>query len=109
MQPNCAARSFAQIAKGARDLGYIGYSAWATRYLGDANAAPGPYAVDDDRDNRVSAAELGAALLGAFDRFDANHDGTLTRAELITVRATVFGDDGQRRGKGKGKPAPTPR
>ncbi len=99
-----AARSFAAVANGASDIGFIGYSTWCQRWLGDPNAAPGPYEVDADHDQRITRAELTAAVLGAFDRFDVNHDGTLTRAELVTVRATAFGDDG-RGGKGKkGKP-----
>lgn len=101
-----AQRSFDVIAKGAKDFGYIGYSQWALRWLGDANALPNPFEVDADHDNRITAAEITASLLTAFDRFDANKDGTLTRAELITVRATVFGDEGQRGRKGK---APPPR
>lgn len=94
-----AQRTFAAVANGARDIGYIGYASWCARWLGDPNTAPGPYEVDNDRDNRITPAELTAALLGAFDRFDVNRDGTLTRAELVTVRATVFGDDGRRKGK----------
>jgi hypothetical protein len=101
-----AVRSFNAIANGAKDFGYIGYSQWALRWLGDANALPNPFDVDADHDNRITAAEINAALLAAFNRFDTNKDGTLTRAELITVRATVFGDEGQRGKKGK---APPPR
>ena len=71
--------------------------------MGDANALPNPFEVDNDRDNRITAAELAAALTFAFDRFDKDKDGRLTRAELVTVRATMFGTDDPRRGK-KGKP-----
>lgn len=88
-----AARSFASVANGAKDIGYIGYADWALKYLGDANALPSPFEVDGDRDNRITAAELTAALTSAFDRFDKNRDGCLTRAELVTVRATTFGTD----------------
>lgn len=98
-----AARSFASVANGAKDIGYIGYADWALKYLGDANALPSPFEVDGDRDNRITAAELAAALTFAFDRFDKDRDGRLTRAELVTVRATMFGTDDPRRGK-KGKP-----
>ena len=100
------AKSFNAVANGAKDFGYIGYSSWALRWLGDANAIPNPFEVDSDHDNRITAAEIAATLLAAFSRFDTNKDGTLTRAELITVRATVFGDEGQRGKKGK---APPPR
>ncbi|MES2753585.1 MAG: EF-hand domain-containing protein [Pseudomonadota bacterium] len=94
-----AARSFAAVARGAADLGYIGYSDWAVRWLGDANALPSPYEVDGDRNDRITAAEIAAALDAAFVRFDANKDGTLTRAELITIRATMFGSDRAPKGK----------
>ena len=98
-----AKRSFASVANGAKDIGYIGYSDWALRWLGDPNALPNPFEVDADRDNRITLDELTAALLFAFDRFDKDRDGRLTRAELVTVRATMFGTDGPRPGK-KGKP-----
>ena len=98
-----AARSFASVAKGAKDIGYIGYGDWAVKWLGDANALPSPFEVDADRDNRITAEELTAALLFAFNRFDKDKDGRLNRAELITVRATMFGTDDPRRGK-KGQP-----
>lgn len=99
-----AAHSFAAAANGARDIGYIGYGDWAVRWLGDANALPSQYEVDADRDNRITAAELSAALLFAFDRFDKDHDARLTRAELVTIRATMFGNDrpDDRKGKRKG-------
>lgn len=99
-----AARSFASVAKGAADIGYIGYADWAVRWLGDANALPSPFEVDGDRNNRITAAELGAALTRDFDRFDKDRDGRLTRAELLTVRATAFGSD-RRRPEGKRPPA----
>ena len=88
-----AQRSFALVAGSAQDFGYIGYSQWAARWLGDPNTVPGPFEVDIDRNDRITAAEIATTLLGAFDRYDRNHDGKLTRAELVTVRATAFGDD----------------
>lgn len=94
-----AARSFAAVARGGADIGYIGYAQWATRWLGDANALPSPFEVDGDRNDRITTAELAAALDAAFVRLDADRDGALTRAELLTIRATAFGDDGRRRGK----------
>lgn len=105
-----AERSFAGVARGAADIGYIGYSDWALRWLGDANALPGPFDVDTDRNDRITQAELTAALLAAFDRFDKDQDGRLTRAELVTIRATMFGNDrpggpdGGKDGKGKRPP-----
>lgn len=94
-----AARSFASIANGAKDIGYIGYADWAVKYLGDANALPNPFEVDGDHDNRITLQELTAALTFAFDRFDKDRDGRLTRAELVTVRATMFGTDQPNKGR----------
>lgn len=104
-----AARSFASVAKGAPDIGYIGYSDWALRWLGDANALPSPFDVDTDHNDRITLAELTAALTRAFNRFDVNKDGVLSRAELVTLRSTQFGDgykpDGKKDGKrGEGRP-----
>ena len=86
------ARSYVSIAKGAADIGYIGYSDWALRWLGDANALPSPFDVDGDHNDRITLVELTASLTRAFNRFDLNKDNVLSRAELITLRSTQFGD-----------------
>src|SRR3546814_5598845 len=55
----CLARSFASIdTTGAGSLGYIAYSDWAERFLGDPNALPSPFETDVDHDNRITLAEL---------------------------------------------------
>ena len=82
--------------------GYIGYGDWALRWLGDANALPSPFTVDADSDNRITLAELQAELARTFDRLDKNHDGALTRAELLTIRASTGGGGQERRGKKRG-------
>ncbi|HVI99138.1 MAG TPA: EF-hand domain-containing protein [Sphingomonas sp.] len=84
----CIAKSFAAIdtAK-AGSLGYIAYSDWAERYLGDRNALPSPFETDADHDNRITSAELTARLDTIFDRLDRDKDGILTRAECLTIRA----------------------
>ena len=90
-----AARAFASVAQGKSDIGYIGWSDFALRWLGDANAVPGPFDVDENHDDRITAAETSRAMLAAFARFDKNKDGTLSRAELVTIRASAI-MDGQR-------------
>jgi hypothetical protein len=67
-------------------ISYIGYSDWALRWLGNANALPNPFEIDADGDNRITFAELGARFDLFFTRFDANKDGAITRAELLTLR-----------------------
>jgi hypothetical protein len=85
-------RSFAATAGGGDAIGYIGYSDWAQRWLGDRNALPSPFEVDADADNRITAAELQAAMARVFARLDRDGDGALVRAELLTLRANPGGD-----------------
>jgi hypothetical protein len=90
------ARSVAFIDTGRTGmLRYLDYADWALRFLGDRNALPSPFDVDRNGDDKVSLAELQAAFAAAFDRFDLDHDGVATRAELLTIRA----GDGGARGK----------
>ncbi|OWK29475.1 EF-hand domain-containing protein [Sphingomonas dokdonensis] len=78
----------------AGTLGYLAFADWAERFLGDRNALPSPFEVDRDGDNRVSLRELQTRFSEYFTRYDRDKDGLLTRAELLTIRARVFGDDG---------------
>ena len=82
----CLARSFAGVAEGKPDIGYIGYGDWALRWLGDANALPSQYGIDTDNDDRITLAELTAEFDRFFDRYDADKNGSVTRAELLTIR-----------------------
>jgi hypothetical protein len=99
----CVTRSFAAVDEThGGSIGYIGYSDWALKWLGDANALPSPFSVDANGDNRITLAELQAELARTFDRLDKNHDGVLTRAELLTIRASTGGGSGEGRGKRRG-------
>ena len=92
------ARSFAAIdTTGKGSIGYIQFADWAERYLGDRNALPSPFEVDTDHDDRITLVELQAFFAGTFARLDSNHDGVVTRAELLTIRAGPTGFDGRRR------------
>jgi len=71
---------------GNGSLGYIEYSGWALTWLGSATALPGPFAIDTDGDNQISRAEFMAAFASQFDRLDANGDGSISHAELLTLR-----------------------
>jgi Ca2+-binding EF-hand superfamily protein len=94
------ARSFA-AADSNQDgaLGYIEYGAWATVWLGSQSALPGPFALDADGDNRITRDEFSAELRRQFARVDANADGAVTHAELLTIRsprmAPVLDRDGR--------------
>lgn len=102
----CVKHSFASIDTGnSGSIGYIGYSDWALMWLGDRNALPSPFTVDADGDNRITLAELEAQFDTLFARFDTNKDGMLTRAELLTIKATAVGERPDPRGKRGAKPA----
>lgn len=83
----CLARSFVDVARGKPDIGYIDFGDWAVKYLGDANTLPNPFSVDSDNDNRITLAELTAEFDRLFARFDADRNGSVTRAELLTIRS----------------------
>lgn len=93
----CLARAYATADNAASGrVGYIAYADWAQRWLGHANALPSPYEVDSDGDNRISLPELSARFAAFATRYDLNKDGTLTRAELVTVRARAPGEEDAR-------------
>ncbi len=91
------ARSFASVAGNAPTIGYIAFADWAERWLGDRNALPGPFEIDRDGDNRITLPELQARFAAIFARIDRDHDGVLTRAELLTIRQGPRGDRPGRR------------
>lgn len=100
------ARSFAAVAKGGRDIGYIAFADWAKRELGNPSALPSPFEVDRDGDNRITPAELQTRFGLVFDRLDIDKDGALTRAELLTIRAG--GPGGHEDGPGGRRPRRRP-
>lgn len=80
-------------------IGYIAFSDWSERWLGDRNTLPSPFEVDRDGDNRISLDELQQRFALFFTRFDANKDGVIVRSELVVIRPQAFAPD--RRGGGK--------
>lgn len=81
-------------------IGYIAFSDWSERWLGDRNTLPSPFEVDRDGDNRITYAELAERFDLFFTRFDADKDGVLTRKELVTIRPPAYTPGG---GRGKRK------
>lgn len=86
-------------------LGYIAFSDWSERWLGDRNTLPSPFETDRDGDNKITFDELAARFALLFTRFDTSKDGALARSELLTLRPQMF--DRDRRGRPMG-PAPQP-
>lgn len=81
------ARTFAAADRNADGaLGYIEYSGWAETWLGSQTALPGPFAVDTDGDNRLSREEFTAEFRRQFARLDADNNGAVSHAELLTLR-----------------------
>ena len=71
----------------AGSIGYIAFADWAERWLGDRTALPSPFEVDTDGDNRITLAELQAAFARIFARLDVDRDASVSRKELLTIRA----------------------
>ena len=86
--------------QGDTGIGYIQYSDWALRWLGDRNALPTPFELDRNGDNRVTYEEFSDRMESIFARLDVDKDGAVTRAELLTIRNTALGrPERERRGK----------
>lgn len=80
-------------------LGYIDYSDWSERWMGDRNTLPSPFETDRDGDNRITYDEIAQRFDLLFQRFDTNKDGVLERRELVTIRPQMPSPDrdGRRR------------
>ena len=79
-------------------LGYIAYSDWSLRWMGDRNTLPSPFEMDRDGDNKVSWAEFQDRFAQIWARFDKNKDGVIERSELVTIRPPAFNPmDGKRK------------
>lgn len=102
----CVAASFAKAdgASGGK-IGFLAYADWQKRWLGDQGALPSPLEMDRDGDDRITADEMQAQFGRLFSRFDKDHDGAVTRAEALTVRATAADGRGPAE-RGRGRRAP---
>ena len=101
----CLAHSYAGADPDKKgSIGYIAYAEWALKWLGDRNALPSPFEVDSDGDNRITLAEIEARFDSIFTRLDKDKDGSLSRAELLTIRSGFGSGDrpGDKRGRKKG-------
>lgn len=84
-------RSFDSIDTARKgSFGYIAFSDWSERWMGDRNTLPSPFETDRDGDNQVSFGELAQRFGLLFTRFDTDKDGVIVRRELLTVRPPVI-------------------
>ena len=58
-------------------------SDWAETALGNPEALPNHIAFDVNLDGQISEEEFRSRLTDEFDRLDRDHDGELTRAEML--------------------------
>ena len=83
----------------AESLGYIAFSDWSERWLGNRNTLPSPFETDRDGDGKISYAELAGRFDQFFTRFDLDKDGVLVRSELLTFRMPAFAPNAEERGR----------
>ena len=93
-------QSFDSIdARKAGSLGYIAFSDWSERWLGNRNTLPSPFGTDRDGDGKITYVELAARFDQFFTRFDLDKDEVLVRSELLTFRMPAIAPDGRDRGR----------
>lgn len=96
-------QGFDAVSKGQSSIGYVSFGDWAERWLGNRDALPSPFEVDQDGDDKITLAELQARFDLFFERFDRDKDGVVKRSELLTVRQMVRSAS-ERPAEGKGRP-----
>ena len=79
-------RSFESVSPQGGAIGYIAFSDWSERWLGDRNTLPSPFETDRNGDQKIAFDELAGRFDLLFKRFDADKDGVLIRRELVTIR-----------------------
>lgn len=90
-------RSFEQIDTARTGkLRYLDFAEWSLHWLGDRNALPSPFDVDSNGDDLVTLPELQSWFMATFNRLDRNHDNLVSRAEMLTIRATPGDERGRR-------------
>lgn len=77
-------REWASLPQGAQgNVPAIAIADWAGTVLGDPEALPNHLAFDVNLDGQVSETEFRTRLTGEFAQLDRDHDGRLTRAEML--------------------------
>jgi len=70
---------------GNRRISLFELEDWREAALGSLDALPGNLSFDSDYNNQITASEFETAMLELFDRHDANSDGNLKHAELMSI------------------------
>ncbi len=70
---------------GDGQLGLIELASWSRTWLGSENVKPGRFDFDRNADDRISAEEFQTELTRHFNLFDTDRDGSVTRAELLSI------------------------
>lgn len=79
------AQEWASLPRSSHEMvSSIAMSEWAAHALGNAEALPNPIAFDVNMDGQVSQEEFETRLREEFARLDRDHDGRLTRAEMLS-------------------------
>lgn len=89
----------------------IEYSAFAEAHLGTADSIPGRLFFDSNADGQITPAEFSSGMEALFNQFDADHDGAVTRAEMVQRFEPAFqrgpgGEGGMMGGQGRGRRGP---
>jgi hypothetical protein len=74
------------------------FEAWSLAVLGGPESEPTRIALDPDLDGAVTPAEFKTRLGEIFSAMDRNHDGSLSRSELLVKPQLRMRNDGPRGG-----------
>ncbi len=70
---------------GNRRISLFELEDWREAALGSLDALPGNLSFDTDYNNQITATEFETAMMELFNRHDADDDGKLKHAELMTI------------------------
>lgn len=104
-----ARAEWARVTHGPTGMTPIQFETWSAAALGGPTIGPRRLAFDSNVDNLVTEQEFIDGILRQFDKYDANKDGRVTRAEMVERLPERFSRPGgpggeQQGGPGEGRP-----
>lgn len=90
-----AQAEWAAATKGAATMTPIMFDAWAAQALGGPNIGPHRLAFDTNVNNEITQEEFVAAILTKFDKYDADKDGLVHRADMVEHLQEQHGGPGE--------------